>query len=92
MILSFDNCRKLVYDRPKQGWMFGMLEDGKVGYFLEEHVTDIIDPIGDIKEKLQTGKARVADLPISGPTQVSHELHWGKDGTKWSNAPEELMG
>ena len=47
----------VINHRPKQGWMFGMLEDGKVGYFLEDHVTDIIDPIGDIKEKLQTGKA-----------------------------------
>ena len=67
-----------------------MLMDGKIGYFLEDHVTTCIDPIGDIKEKLQAGKAKVAALPISGPTQVSHELHWGKNGEKWGETEKEL--
>ena len=78
-------------DRPKQGWMYGMLMDGKIGYFLEDHVTAIIDPIGSIKEKLQAGKAKVTDLPISKPTQFSHELHWGKNGEKWGKTEEELI-
>ena len=77
--------------RPKPDWAYGMLQDGKTGYFLEDHVTKIIDPIGDIKEKLKSGRASVGDLPIGTPTHVSHQLHWGKDGTKWSNA-DDLLG
>ena len=69
-----------------------MLQGGKIGYFLADHVTSVIDPIGDIKEKLQSGKAKVTDLPISGPSQVSHECHWGQDGKKWGNPEEELKG
>ena len=77
--------------RPKQGWLYGMLDDGKIGYFLEDHVTTFIDPIGDIKVKLQTGKAKVTDLPISGPTLVCHDTHWDKNGEKWGKTKEELL-
>ena len=76
--------------RPKQGWMYGMLMNGRIGYFLEDHVTTSIDPIGDIKGRIQSGKAKVEQLPISGPTQVSHELHWGKNGEKWGETEKEL--
>ena len=79
-----------LHHRPKQGWMYGMLMNGRIGYFLEDHVTTSIDPIGDIKGKLQAGKAKVEQLPISGPTQVSHELHWGKNGEKWGQTEKEL--
>ena len=81
----------LMLCRPKNGWLYGMTTDGRIGYFLEDHVTTILDPIGDIKEKLQAGKYKVAELPISAPTQVSHELHWGKNGEKWGKTEEELM-
>jgi serine/threonine protein kinase len=77
-------------NKPKQDWLYGMLVDGKIGYFLEDHVTDIIDPIGDIKGKIQAGKVKVKDLPISGPTLVDHELHWGKNGERWGKTEEEL--
>ena len=80
----------IVHCRPKQDWFYGMLVDGKIGYFLEDHVTDIIDPIGDIKGKIQAGKVKVKDLPISGPTLVDHELHWGKNGERWGKTEEEL--
>ena len=53
-------------------------------------MTDVINPIGDIKEKLQSGKAKVEDLPISGPTAVNHDSHWGKDGKKWGDLENEL--
>jgi serine/threonine protein kinase len=77
-------------NKPKQGWMYGMLMNGMIGYFLEDHVTTSIDPIGDLKGKIQSGKAKVEQLPISGPTQVSHELHWGKNGEKWGETEKEL--
>ena len=64
--------------------------NGKIGYFLEDHVTTSIDPIGDIKDKLQTGRMKVTELPISGPTEVSHQLHWGKNGEKWGDTDKEL--
>ena len=67
-----------------------MLQTGKMGYFLEDHVTDVINPIGDIKETLQSGKKKVENLPISGPTAVNHDSHWGKDGKKWGDLENEL--
>ena len=59
-----------------------MVTDGKIGYFLEDHVTTILDPIGG---KIQVGKAKVAQLPIS------HDGHWGKNGEKLGKTEEELM-
>ena len=67
-----------------------MLIDGKMGYFLEDHVTNIVDPIGDIKGKIQAGKAKVTDLPISKPTQFSHDSHWSKDGEIWGKTEQDL--
>ena len=34
LIVIFSPCR------PKQGWLYGMLMNGKVGYLLEDHVTE----------------------------------------------------
>ena len=46
-----------------------MLQNGKITYSLETHVTDVINPIDDIKEKLQLWKSKVVDL-ISKQTIV----------------------
>ena len=56
---------------------------GEIGHFLADHVTAQIDTIDHLREKVQSGKARVSKFPISGPTDVSHDYHWGRDGKKW---------
>ena len=81
--------------RPKAEWTFGMKVSGEIGLFQADHVTTELDPVGELKEKVQSGKAKAADLPISQPTFVSHEYHWGFDGNKWaseSSREQELIG
>ncbi len=70
--------------RPKAEWIFGMRANGEVGHFLAEHVTTEINPIGQLKEKVMSGKAKASELPISNPTDVTHDYHMGKDGKKWT--------
>lgn len=62
-----------------------MTDDGKVGHFPSDLVTTYLDPIGDLKEKVQHKKAKVTDFSISGPVDVDHAMHWGKDGKKWTS-------
>ena len=67
-----------------------MKATGEVGHFLADHVTEELEPLTDLKELVQSGKAKASELPISGPTSVSHEYHWGQDGKKW--VAEEASG
>ena len=53
-----------------------MLQNGKITYSLETHVTDVINPIDDIKEKVQLWKSKVVDL-ISRQTIVRTVTHTG---------------
>ena len=62
-----------------------MTEDGKVGHFPSDLVTNYLDPVGDLKEKVFNKKAKVSDLSISGPVDVDHAMHWGSDGKKWAS-------
>ena len=70
--------------------MFGMTEDGKVGHFPSDVVTNYLDPVGDLKEKLSSKKAKVSDFSISGPVDVDHAMHWGSDGKKWASESTDL--
>ena len=56
---------------------------GNIGHFQSEYVTTYIDPIGDLKEKLTSKKAKASGLSISGPTDIDHAVHVGSDGNKW---------
>ena len=60
-----------------------MTDDGNIGHFQSEYVTTYIDPVGDLKEKLTSKKAKASDLSISGPTDIDHTVHVGSDGNKW---------
>lgn len=81
--------------RPKPEWTFGMKASGEIGLFQADHVSTELDPVGELKEKVQSGKAKAANLPISQPTFVSHEYHWGNDGMKWGSQAareQEMIG
>ena len=58
-----------------------MKERGEVGHFRADYVTS------ELQEKVASGKAKVSDLPIGRPTNVSHDYHWGFDGKKWGGNP-----
>ena len=60
-----------------------MTEGGNIGHFQSDYVTTYIDPVGDLKEKLTSKKAKAAGLAISGPMDIDHVVHWGSDGKKW---------
>ena len=70
--------------------MFGMTEDGKIGHFPSDVVTNYLDPVGDLKEKVLSKKAKVSDFSISGPVDVDHAMHWGSDGKKWASESMDL--
>ena len=63
--------------------MYGIKSTGERGHFQEDYITTELDPLGKLKEKVQTGSAKVKDLSISGPIHVAHEYHWGSDGSRW---------
>jgi hypothetical protein len=67
--------------------MFGMTEDGKIGHFPSDLVTNYmyLDPVGDLKEKALNKKAKMSDFSISGPVDVDHAMHWGSDRKKWAS-------
>lgn len=60
-----------------------MSVDGAIGQFSSDHVTSIVDGLGDIKAKVNSGKVKASDLSISDPISMDHMLHWGSDGNKW---------
>ena len=60
-----------------------MKATGEIGHFLAEHVSEELEPLTNLKERVQSGKAKASEFPISEPTSVSHEYHWGRDGKKW---------
>ena len=70
-----------------------MREDGKIGHFQSDHVTTYINPVGDLKEKISSKKAKASELSISAPTDVDHTVHWGRDGKKWvsENSSEQEL-
>ena len=72
--------------------MFGMKMSGEIGLFEADHVSSALDPVGDLKEKVQSGKAKAANLPISHPTFVNHDYHWGYDGKKWGSEATRQQG
>ena len=55
-------------------------------------MTTELDPLGKLKEMVQSGKAKANDLPISKPTFVAHDYHWGSDGKRWvsEDAPDGI--
>lgn len=67
-----------------------MKVSGAFGHFPADHVSLDLDPVADLKEKLQSKKAKASTLPIGSPTYVSHEMHWGRDGKKWGGDPSPL--
>ena len=62
---------------------------GAVGHFESDQVSRDLDPIADLKERLQTGRSKVSSIPIGPPMAVSHELHWGSDGKRWGTDPSQ---
>ena len=60
-----------------------MKANGEVGHFLADHVSEELEPLTNLKEKVQSGKAKASEMHISEPTSMSHEYHWGRDGNKW---------
>ena len=67
-----------------------MSGDGSIGQLSSDHVTTVIDGLGDVKAKLNSGKVKASELSISDPTSVDHMLHWGSDGEKWKSGDQDL--
>lgn len=62
-----------------------MSADGSIGQLSSDHVTNVVDGLGDIRAKVSSGKVKASELSISDPTSVDHMLHWGSDGKKWNS-------
>ena len=77
--------------RPNVEWLNGMKTDGSFGHFKSEFVTEILNPVDDIRAKLASGQTSVSDIVIGSPTHVDHMTHYNKDGSKWvSESADEL--
>ena len=56
--------------------------DGTIGHFRADHVSELLNPLDDIRAKVAAGKP-VEDLTIGSPTHVDHMVHYFHDGSKW---------
>ena len=73
-----------IHNRTTPEWICGMKTGGSFGHFKPEYVTEVINPIADIRAKVAAGEANVSELSIGSPTDVDHMVHYSRDGTKWA--------
>ncbi len=60
-----------------------MKANGSCGLVSTDIISEVVNPIDDIKAKVTAGTMNVSDITIGSPTEVELMVHVRRDGSKW---------